>query len=44
MIDIEQAAVKSAQEPAHEKQEKDLADTENIFARSDAIGDGWGTH
>ncbi len=30
MIDIEKPGVKSAQEPVDEKQEKDLANTENI--------------
>jgi len=30
MIDREKPGVKSAQEPAHEKQEKELANTENI--------------
>jgi hypothetical protein len=39
MIDIEKPAVKSVQEPVDEKQEKELANTENIFAK----GEGWGT-
>ena len=40
MIDIEKPAVKSVQEPVDEKQEKELANTENIFAK----GEGWGTY
>ncbi len=33
MIDIEKPAVNSAREPVDEKQEKDLANTENISGR-----------
>ena len=35
LADIEKPGVKSAQEPVDEKQEKELANTENIFARSE---------
>jgi len=35
MIDIQKPTVKFAQEPVDEKQEKELANTENIFGFSD---------
>ena len=38
MIDIEKPGVKSAQEPVDEKQEKDLANTENISGDRRGVG------